>query len=115
LPDIPGAETAVTLRQRILTDAALAALSRDSDGGSRADALTIVDPSWDPGAGGGAVVARAVTTPGSGGLTRPTTATDLLRSAPLKYTGDVPEQVDTPSLSAADLDGIAALSEAADR
>ncbi|GAA3538585.1 hypothetical protein GCM10022196_18540 [Aeromicrobium flavum] len=115
LPDIPGAETAVTLRQRILTDAALAALSRDGDSGSRADALTVVDPSWDPGADGGEVVARAVTTRGSGGLTRPTTATALVRSAPLTYTGDVPEQVDTTSLSATDLDRIATLSRTLDR
>src|SRR5690606_18185673 len=40
LPDTPGVETAVTLRQRILTDAALGVLSRDGDAQSRADALT---------------------------------------------------------------------------
>lgn len=115
LPDIPGAETAVTLRQRILTDAALGALSSDSDSGSRADALTIVDPSWNPGTRGGSVVAAAITTRGSGGLTRPTTASDLVRAAPLTYSGTVVEKVDTASLTASLLDRIAALSQLAQR
>ena len=114
LPDVPGSETPVTMRQRILTDAALGAVSRDSDKNSRSDALTIVDPSWDPGATGGPVVAAAVTTSGSGGLTRPVTATDLTRSAPLNYGGDVVEDVDTRSLGPTSLDAIANLSDVAD-
>ncbi|MET1134170.1 MAG: DUF6049 family protein [Aeromicrobium sp.] len=114
LPDVPGSETPVTMRQRILTDAALGALSLDGDKNSRSDAVTIVDPSWDPGTTGGPVVAAAVTTQGSGGLTRPTTATDLTRSAPLSYSGDVVEDVETRSLDAASLDAIANLSAVAD-
>nr|WP_255487629.1 DUF6049 family protein [Aeromicrobium senzhongii] len=115
LPDIPGAETPVTLRQRVLAHAALGTLSRESDAASRADALTIVDPSWNPGAGGGAVIGQAVTQRGSGGLTRPVTATDLLRTAPTSYSGRVPEEVDTTSLSASVLDRLATLSDIADR
>lgn len=114
LPDVPGSETAVTLRQRILTDAALGALERESDPQSRADAMTIVDPSWDPGTTGGQVVARAITTRGSGGLTRPATATELVRSAPVSYSGAVLEEVDTTSLGASTLDRIANLSKVAD-
>jgi len=114
LPDTPGVETAVTMRQRVLTDAALAQLSRESDPGSRADALTIVDPGWNPGANGGAVVARAFEDRVSGGLTRPVTAADLVRAAPLSYTGAVPDTVDTESLPATLLDRVASLTEAAD-
>lgn len=111
LPDTPGVETAVTLRQRILTDAALGVLSREGDSGSRADALTIVDPSWNPGLTGGSIVSRAVTARGSAGLTRSVTAADLIRAAPSTYTGDVPEDVDTRSLSPTALDRIATLAE----
>lgn len=113
LPDTPGVETAVTLRQRVLTDAALAVLSRGSDPGSRADALTIVDPSWNPGASGVAVAAQAVSVRGSGGLTRPVTASDLVRASPLSYTGSVPDDVDTTSLPATLLDRVATFSRTA--
>lgn len=112
LPDIPGAETAVTVRQRLLTDAALADLSRSSDRRSRADALTVLDPNWDPGPGAGAVLTPALTTAGSGGLTAPTTAADLLRSSPADYTGDIASDVETRSLSTAYLDRVALLSQA---
>jgi len=115
LPDIPGAETPVTLRQRVLSNAALGTLSRESDPTSRSDALTIVDPSWNPGAGGGTLLGQAVTQRGTGGLTRPVTATGLLRTAPTSYTGRVVEEVDTTSLSASVLDRLATLSEIADR
>jgi hypothetical protein len=46
---VPGETSAVTLRQRVLSDAALASLQRGADPDSRADAVTIVDPGWDPG------------------------------------------------------------------
>ncbi len=41
-------ETTVSLRQRVLTRAALATLSRSADPESAADAVTFVDPSWTP-------------------------------------------------------------------
>lgn len=115
LPDTAGVETAVTMRQRILTDAALAVLSRDGDADSRADALTIVDPSWNPGPHGGPIVARAVESRGSRGLTRPVTAADLIRAAPRTYTGDVPGDVDTRSLPPSVLDRVATLAETESR
>ena len=46
---LPGAETAVTLRQRVLASGALASLDRDGDSSSRSAALAVVDPTWDPG------------------------------------------------------------------
>lgn len=46
---VPGEASVVTLRQRILSEAALAVLQRAIDPNSRADAVTMVDPIWDPG------------------------------------------------------------------
>ncbi|MFT4187512.1 MAG: murein biosynthesis integral membrane protein MurJ [Aeromicrobium sp.] len=47
---LPGAVTAVTLRQLLLAEADLAARGRADDPASRADALVITAPGWDPGA-----------------------------------------------------------------
>ena len=46
---LPGQDSVVTLRQRILSEAALATLQREIDPKSRADAVTMVDPRWNPG------------------------------------------------------------------
>ncbi|AWB93946.1 hypothetical protein C3E78_17995 [Aeromicrobium chenweiae] len=48
--DADGPETVVGLRQRVLSDAALAVLERAIDPESRADSFTLVDPQWNPGA-----------------------------------------------------------------
>lgn len=114
LPDTPGAETAVTVRQRVLTDAALGVLSRETDPTSRADALTVIDPSWNPGRNGGRVLTQALVGRPSAGLTRPVTAADLLRGAPVTYTGEIPRDVTTTSLPAQLLDRAATLSRTAD-
>ena len=45
---VPGQDSVVTLRQRILSEAALATLQREIDPKSRADAITMVDPRWNP-------------------------------------------------------------------
>lgn len=47
---VPGRDSVVTLRQRILSEAALASLQRAIDPTSKADAVVMVDPQWDPGA-----------------------------------------------------------------
>jgi len=46
---VPGQDSVTTLRQRILSEAALATLQREIDPKSRADAVTMVDPRWNPG------------------------------------------------------------------
>lgn len=48
--DTPGDETVTTVRQQLLSEASLAVLERAIDPGSRADAVVMVDPQWDPGA-----------------------------------------------------------------
>lgn len=47
--NVPGTESAVTLRQRILSEAAFASLERATDPTSRADAVTVVPLDWNPG------------------------------------------------------------------
>jgi hypothetical protein len=46
---VPGQITTVTLRQRMLSEAALASLQSGVDPKSLADAVAIIDPNWDPG------------------------------------------------------------------
>lgn len=48
--NVPGQESVVSLRQRILSESALAVLSRAIDPSTKADAVALVDPSWNPGA-----------------------------------------------------------------
>ncbi len=113
LADPPGEETPATLRQRILTDAALAQFSKRENSQSRADALTFVDPSWDPGLNAGPNLALALTANESGGLSEPVTAAKLLSDSPPPYTGKVPSSVATKSLTAAYLSDVATWSELA--
>ena len=46
---VPGQTTTTTLRQRMLSEAALASLQTGIDPESRADAVAIIDPAWNPG------------------------------------------------------------------
>ena len=46
---VPGKASAVTLRQRIMSESALAVLLRAIDPTTKADAVALVDPTWDPG------------------------------------------------------------------
>ncbi|EFQ84550.1 hypothetical protein HMPREF0063_10402 [Aeromicrobium marinum DSM 15272] len=46
---VPGSESVVTVRQRLLAEAALASFQQAIDPDSRADAVTVVPPTWDPG------------------------------------------------------------------
>ena len=48
--DVPGQESVISLRQRILSESALAVLLRAIDPSTKADAIALVDPSWNPGA-----------------------------------------------------------------
>jgi len=46
---VPGENSVVTLRQRIVSESALAVLERSIDTDSEADAIAIVNANWDPG------------------------------------------------------------------
>lgn len=47
---VPGERSVVSLRQRIVSESALAVLQRKIDSESKADTVAVVDPMWDPGA-----------------------------------------------------------------
>lgn len=46
---VPGQDSVVTLRQRIMSDTALAVLSRPIDPSTKADGVVLVAPGWNPG------------------------------------------------------------------
>ena len=48
--EVPGQESVVSLRQRIMSESALAVLLTAIDPSTKADAIALVDPHWDPGA-----------------------------------------------------------------
>lgn len=98
--DTPGQDSTVTLRQRLLSDAALAVLERAIDPTSRADAVTMVDPQWDPGV-------RWATGNLSEGFTAPfTTGQNLerfLTQSLSSYTGRAPSRAKATPISRAQL------------
>lgn len=47
--DVPGQESVVSLRQRLMSESALAMLLSAIDPSTKADAIALVDPNWDPG------------------------------------------------------------------
>lgn len=104
LPDLPGSETVATLRQRILADAALASISRDRDENSRADALTFVDPAWDPGADSGAGLEVAFDPTLNGGVARGATLNELANDRPRSYDGEIVARAEAKALSGRQVD-----------
>ncbi|MCW2770717.1 MAG: hypothetical protein JWR27_2150 [Aeromicrobium sp.] len=82
-----GQRSVTTLRQRLLADAALATLERAGDPDSRAGAVAMVDPAWDPGTDwADAGLSDAFDSP----FARGTRLDSLLASTPTAYAGRVP-------------------------
>lgn len=85
---VPGELTVATLRQRLLSEAALGSLERVADPDSRAAAVAVLDPAWDPGPttvrGGLADVFDAE-------FTAPRSLDVLMTSERAQYTGETPE------------------------
>lgn len=107
---VPGDSTVVGLRQRILSEAALAGLQRAFDSTSKADAITIIDPKWNPGPQAAAAGLAAVfSTPFVSGAT----LDDLLAQQVSKYEGRVPTSSKVRTVSRAQLEAAAELVEAA--
>ncbi|MDR7085529.1 hypothetical protein J2X11_000368 [Aeromicrobium panaciterrae] len=111
IANVPGGSSVVSLRQRILSDAALAGLQRALDPTSRADAVTMVDPTWNPGprptTGGLASVFSSPFTSGS-------TLDDVLTRQVSKYSGRVPAKSTARTVSRAQLQAASDLSKAGD-
>ncbi|MET0822247.1 MAG: DUF6049 family protein, partial [Aeromicrobium sp.] len=104
--DTPGDETAATLRQRLLSEAALAVLERASDPSSRADAVVLVDPQWDPGTDwSSGQLATAFAAP----FVQPTSLDAVLTGSVPTYEGSVPAQAKARPLSRAQIDAAATI------
>jgi hypothetical protein len=85
--DTPGEDSATTLRQRLLSEAALAVLERAIDPASRADAVVLVDPEWDPGADW---QSGQLATAFSASFVQPTSLDGVLTTSVPAYDGPVP-------------------------
>jgi hypothetical protein len=104
--DTPGAESPTTLRQRLLSEAALAVLERAIDPSSRADAVVLVDPQWDPGPDwASGQLATAFSAP----FVQPTSLDAVLTSSVTAYEGSVPSRATARPLSRAQLEAAAAI------
>ncbi|MET0449379.1 MAG: DUF6049 family protein [Aeromicrobium sp.] len=97
----PGVESVATLRQRLLSEAALAVLERTIDPESRADSVVMVDPVWDPGARWATGrLSDAFVTP----FTRPASLESVLRTGVSEYDGAVPRTAKARPLSRTQLE-----------
>lgn len=99
--DTPGEDSAATLRQRVLSEASLAVLERTIDPDSRADAVVLVDPQWDPGTDW---ATGELSTAFSAPFVQPTTLDAVLTRPLSTYDGDVPTAARARPLSRAQLE-----------
>lgn len=101
---VPGQDSVVTLRQRILSEAALAVFQRAIDPASKADAVTIVSPNWDPGTDWAAGnLSEAFDSP----FTAASTLDGLLTNELSTYSGDVASTSKVTPVSRAQLEAAA--------
>jgi len=106
---VPGGSTVVGLRQRILSEAALAGLQRAIDSSSKADAVTIVDPTWNPGPRAtSAGLATVFSTP----FTSSATLDDLMTRQLATYKGRVPTTSKTAPVGQSQLEAASELVDA---
>lgn len=99
-PKNAGTPGVVELRQKVLADAGLAVLERAIDAESRADAVVMVDPQWNPGANSAAGnLSAAFDSPFTRGV-----GLDSILTRPLAaYAGNVPTTAKNRPLSSKQL------------
>jgi hypothetical protein len=99
---VPGQISVVTLRQRILSEAALAVLQHPIDPTSHADAVTMVDPLWNPGnLAAGSELTKAFDAP----FVSASSLDDLLTRRTLaSYTGRIPTTAKASTLTRSQLE-----------
>lgn len=97
---VPGQDSVVALRQRLVSDSALAVLSRSIDSSTRADAVAVVPPTWNPGpdwAKGN--IGQAFTTSWVQGVS----LDDLLTRPVSRFTGSLPTKASVVPVSRSQL------------
>ena len=97
---LPGQESVVSLRQRIMSESALAVLLRAIDPSAKTDAVALVDSNWDPGADWAAgKLSAAFRSPWISGA-----SLDTLLTSPLgAFEGSFPATAEASALSRAQL------------
>jgi hypothetical protein len=106
--DTPGESSVTTLRQRLLSGAALAVLERAIDPDSRSDAVVLVDPEWDPGTDW---ASGQLSTAFSSPLVQPTSLDSVLTGSLSTYDGSVPTTAEARPLSRVQLQAAADIVE----
>ena len=108
---VPGQDSVVALRQRILSESALAVLLRSIDPSTRADAVALVDPGWDPGSAWSAAKLHvAFQSPWTQGASLDSLLTQTLSS----FDGTLPGQAKAAPLSRAQLSAAAEIQSVAE-
>lgn len=107
---VPGQESAVSLRQRIMSESALAVLLRSIDPKTQADAFALVDPGWNPGTDWSAGKLRvAFESPWTTGA-----SLDTMLTRPLgALTGSLPGSANAVPLSRAQMTAAARITDRA--
>lgn len=101
---VPGETTTTTLRQRMLSEAALASLQSGADPESRADAVAVIDPSWDPGEFDNGPLDEVFNAPYVDGVS----LEDLMNDPLARYEGAVPRSSEATPISDAQIEAAAA-------
>ncbi len=99
---VPGGATVATLRQRLLSEAALASLERSADAESKADAFVLVDPRWNPGDTDDDAFAGAF----DPDFVSPEDLEDLMTTRRDAYTGEVTRTAEARPLSQAQVTAV---------
>ena len=105
---VPGSRTVATLRQRLLSEAALASLERTADSESRADAFVLIDPTWDPGDIGSDAFSAAL----EPDFVTPSDLEDLMATRRASYTGSVPRRSSAELVGSDQIEAVEELVEA---
>ncbi|WP_344327933.1 DUF6049 family protein [Aeromicrobium halocynthiae] len=106
---LPGARTVTTVRQRLLAESALSSLERSASATSRADAVAVIDPTWDPGPTTATADLAAAFDPD---FVRPVDLETLMTSPRSGYRGDVAGQTRATPVDPAQVRSVAQALEA---
>ena len=101
---VPGQTTTTTLRQSMLSEAALASLQSGADPESRADAVAVIDPAWNPGNLLGRTELDAVF---DASYVDGTSLEDLMNERLATYDGTVPRTAKATPIGPAQIDAAA--------
>ena len=107
---VPGQTTTTTLRQRMLSEAALASLQSGADSESRADAVAVIDPSWDPGESGNGPLDEVFDAPFVDGVS----LEDLMNEPLAQYEGTVSRSAEATPISDEQIEAAASAASTSD-